>query len=272
MRRALAISALVLIGACAPVGARVAPAPAPAGTTGEVQLSGYLDGETNARLGRETPLPPEPGSAAEAADRAATAAFYARYGLGSPRWTLAQHQAEIDPPLGLAHFDCPLGTRLSQEPPPALVRLFSRALMDISASARVAKARVFRARPFVDDAAIETCIRVDDAYRTNSSAPSSHATAGIVFGRIMADAAPDQAEALQLRGEAIGASRLVCGLHYAADVEAGQALGEALFAQISATPAYQADIAQARVELAAARALGRTNPTCAAERLALGLN
>ena len=34
MRRALAISALVLMGACAPVGARVAPAPAPAGTTG----------------------------------------------------------------------------------------------------------------------------------------------------------------------------------------------------------------------------------------------
>ena len=38
MRRALAISALVLIGACAPVGARVAPAPA--AVTGEVRLSG----------------------------------------------------------------------------------------------------------------------------------------------------------------------------------------------------------------------------------------
>ena len=270
MRRVLAISALVLIGACAPVGARVAPAPA--AVTGEVRLSGYLDAETNARLGRETPLPPEPGSAAERMDREATAELYAAYGPGSPRWTLAQHQAEIELPLALAHFDCPLGTRLSEEPPPALVRLFTRALSDISASARVAKARMFRARPFVDDAAIQTCIQVDETYRTNSSAPSSHATAGIVFGMIMADAAPDQAAALQLRGEAIGASRLVCGLHYAADVSAGQALGEALFAQISVTPTYQADLADARVELAAARALGRTNPTCAAERLALGLN
>ena len=270
MRRVLAISALVLIGACAPVGARVAPAPAT--TTGEVRLSGYLDAETNARLGRETPLPPEPGSDAERLDREATAELYAAYGPGSPRWTLAQHQAEIEPPLALAHFDCPLGTRLSEDPPPALVRLFTRALSDISASARVAKARIFRARPFVDDAAIQTCIRVDETYRTNSSAPSSHATAGIVFGMIMADAAPDQAAALQLRGEAIGASRLVCGLHYAADVSAGQALGEALFERISATPAYQADIAEARAEIAAARALGRTNPTCAAERLALGLN
>lgn len=270
MRRALVLSALVLIGACAPVGARVAPA-APA-ATGDVPLTGYLPAELNAQIGQATPLPPEPGSAAEAADRAATAALYGSYGPGSPRWTLAQYQAQIDPPLALAHFDCPLGTRLSEEPPPALVRLFNRALIDISASARVAKARIFRPRPFVDDPAIETCIRVDDTYRTNSSAPSSHATAGIVFGLIMADAAPDQAEALQARGNAIGESRLVCGLHYEADVHAGQQLGRDLFEQIRATPGYQSEIAQARVELAAARALGRTNPACAAERLALGLN
>ena len=55
----------------------------------------------------------------------------------------------------------------------------------------------------------------------------------------------------------------------AADVEAGQMLGYALFEAIQATPDYQADIAEARREVAAARALGRTNPGCAAERLAL---
>lgn len=267
MRRALAIAALTLAGACAPVGARVPPAPVPAE---EVQITGYLPAELTARLGQETPLPPAPGSAEEAADRAATAALYASAGPGSPRWTLAQYQAQIDPPLALSHFDCPLGTRLAEAPPPALVRLFTRALMDISASARVAKARVFRPRPFVDDAAVQTCIRVDDSYRTNSSAPSSHATAGIVFGWIMADAAPDVAAGLLERGEAIGESRLVCGLHYAADVEAGQALGEALHRAMAATPDYQADLAQARIELAAARSRGLTSPTCAAERLALG--
>ena len=262
--RALAVSLLILAGACAPVGARVAPAPA---TTAAV-TGPYLDAETLTRLGQATPLPPDAGSEAERADREATLAY--RTSPGSPRWTLAQMQAEISPALALGHFDCPLGTRLSQEPPPALVRLFSRALEDVSASARVAKGRIFRARPFVDDPSVQTCIRVDETYRTNSSAPSSHATAGIVFGLIMADAAPDQAAALNRRGQAIGDSRLVCGLHYAADVQAGQQLGHDLFALISATPDYQADIAQARIELAQARTLGRTNPTCAAERLALG--
>lgn len=267
MRRALTtLTALALATACAPVGARVAPVVAPA--TAATSPSAYLDLETQTRLGQSAPLPPEPGSEAERADRAATLAF--RVEPGSPRWTLAQMQAEISPALALGHFDCPLNTRLSQEPPPALVRLFARALEDISASARVAKGRVFRARPFIDDPSVQTCIRVDESYRTNSSAPSSHATAGIVFGLIMADAATDQAEALNRRGQAIGESRLVCGLHYAADVQAGQQLGYDLFELISATPDYQADIAQARIELAQARTLGRTNPTCAAERLALG--
>ena len=266
MKRPLTtVALLALCAACAPVGARVAPGP----TAAASETPGpYLAADTLARLGAETPLPPEPGSEAERLDRAATAMM--RVEPGSPRWTLAQMHAEISPALALGHFDCPIGTRLSQDPPPALVRLFTRALDDISASARVAKGRVFRARPFVDDPSVQTCIRVDDGYRTNSSAPSSHATAGILFGLIMADAAPDQAGPLGRRGEAYGDSRTLCGLHYAADVEAGQALGYALFETISATPDYQADIAQARLELAAARALGQTNPTCAAERLALG--
>ncbi|WP_296816910.1 phosphatase PAP2 family protein [Brevundimonas sp.] len=267
MRSVLLAATAVLAAGCAP--AAFIPAPPPrVAPVAAVATGPYLDATTLERLGRETPLPPAVGSAEEAADRAGLAAF--RVGDSHPRWTLAQTQAEISPALALAHFDCPLGTRLSQEPPPALTRLFSRALEDISASARVAKARVFRARPFVDDPSVQTCIRVDETYRTNSSAPSSHATAGIVFGLIMADAAPDQRAELLRRGESIGESRLVCGLHYPADVEAGQALGQTLFEAISATPAYQADIVQARRELAEARALGRTNPACAAERLALG--
>lgn len=267
MRGIAGLAALGLLAACAP--AAVAPPP-PVAVASAVQAATgpYLDAATLERLGRETPLPPAAGSPEEAADRAALAAF--RVGDNSPRWTLAQTHNEISPRLALGHFDCPLNARLSQEPPPALTRLFARALEDVSASARVAKGRVFRARPFVDDPEVQTCIRVDETYRTNSSAPSSHATAGIVYGLILADAAPDQAEALGRLGEAFGESRLVCGLHYPADVEAGQALGYALFEAIRATPAYQADLAEARRELAEARALGRTNPACAAERLALG--
>lgn len=260
----LAIGALMVLSACAPMG--ISPEP-PAALTEPARPVAYLDTATLERMGAETPAAPAPGSPEEAADRAASTPLAALE--DTPRWTLAQVHAEISPALAVAHFDCPLGTRLSEAPPPGLVRLLSRTLEDISTAARVAKARIFRARPFVDDPQRRTCIRVDDSYRTNSSAPSSHATAGIVFGLVMADVAPDVADEMNRRGREIGVSRSICALHYPADVEAGQALGYTLFEAISRTPAYQADLALARAEVAEARTLGRTNPACAAERLAL---
>ena len=110
---------------------------------------------------------------------------------------------------------------------------------------------------------------MDDDLRSSASHPSGHATVGALWGRVMAEVAPDQAEALTRIGDEIGVSRAVCALHYPSDVAAGQALGVALFEAMRETPAYQADLAAARTEVARARALGRLNPGCAAERAAL---
>jgi acid phosphatase (class A) len=58
-------------------------------------------------------------------------------------------------------------------------------------------------------------------------------------------------------------------MHYPSDVAAGEAIGRAVVARIVATPAFADDLPAARAELAQARASGRTNPGCAAERAAL---
>jgi acid phosphatase (class A) len=58
-------------------------------------------------------------------------------------------------------------------------------------------------------------------------------------------------------------------MHYPSDVAAGEVLGKAVFAAAAATPGFDADLAAARAELAAARVTGLTNPGCASERLAL---
>ena len=81
--------------------------------------------------------------------------------------------------------------------------------------------------------------------------------------------AADQAAALRRRGDEIGTSRAVCGLAYPADVAAGQALARSLYTELRQDPDYQAELASARAEIVAARAAGRTNPACAAERRAL---
>lgn len=262
MRRALlgAGLGLILLG-CAVAGDRPAPTTAPAAT------AGYLDVAVIAPLAAASPAAPAPGSPADASDRGASAAYVALQ--DSDRWRLAQTHAEMRPPLAMQHFDCPLRTRLSKAPPPALERLMTRALRDAAAAADQARARSFRARPIADDPARRACVRVGDDLRSSASHPSAHATAGSLWGLVFADLAPDEAAALRRRGNEIGTSRAVCGLNYPADVAAGQALARSLYAELRQDPDYQADLAAARAEIAAARALGMVNPACAAEARAL---
>ena len=74
---------------------------------------------------------------------------------------------------------------------------------------------------------------------------------------------------MQRIGHEIGISRLICAMHYPSDVEAGEAIGRAVMAEVAMTPSFRADAEAARAELGAARATGRANPGCAAERAAL---
>ncbi|MFT4956511.1 MAG: acid phosphatase (class A) [Brevundimonas sp.] len=266
MKRAVLIAAAALLaGSCAvndafPAPSRIetaAPAPGP-----------YLGEQTLTALAQAVQGPPAPGSAEAAADHAASQRW--RAFEDSDRWRLAQAHAEVRPNLAVQHFDCPLNTRLAEEPPPALMHLLGRSLRDASVASNAAKAVGFRNRPIVDDPDRRACIRVDDDLRSSASYPSGHATVGALWGRIMAEVAPDQAQTLTRIGDEIGVSRAVCALHYPSDVAAGQALGVALFQAVRETPEYQADLAAARAEVARARSLGLRNPGCAAERAALG--
>ena len=265
MKRALVIAACTaLAGGCAVND--TFPAPSRVGTTAPAP-SAYLGEQTLLAMGRAVTAPPAPGSSEAMLDQAESRRLQALE--DSDRWRLAQTHAEIRPNLAIQHFDCPLNTRLAEEPPPALLRLLARSYRDAAVASNAAKAVGFRPRPVADDPERRACIRVDEDLRSSTSHPSGHAAVGALWGRIMAEAAPDQAEALIRVGDEIGVSRAVCALHYPSDVAAGQALGAALFEAIHQSPEYQADLAAARAEVAQARTLGRLNPGCAAERAAL---
>ncbi|MFN3817190.1 phosphatase PAP2 family protein [Brevundimonas sp.] len=242
--------------------------PAPTHIAAPVQAEPYLDAEALVSLASGVPPPVVAGSPEAAADQRGSLRWIALE--DSDRWRLAQTHAEVRPHLAVQHFDCPLNTRLAEDAPPALVRLLDRSLRDASVASNAAKAVGFRPRPVADDPARRACIRVDDTLRSSASHPSGHATVGALWGRIMAEVAPDEAGALIRIGDEIGVSRVACGLHYPSDVAAGQALGIALFQAVRETPDYQADLAAARAEVAQARTLGRVNPGCAAERAAIG--
>ena len=71
---------------------------------------------------------------------------------------------------------------------------------------------------------------------------SGHASGTELQARILAKLFPKQEDALLKRVRQIADGRVVAGVHYASDTEAGLALGDLLFTQIEAQPRFQKDM------------------------------
>lgn len=224
---------------------------------------GYLGAARAAELAAQVAPPPAPGSAADLQDAGAVRAALAPE--ASPRWLRAQADAELDPEAAIALFDCSVGADLEASKPKALTRLFTRELQDAADAWTAAKAR-FAFRPKPDVAlGLKPCTELAPGATKISAYPAGHAVTAQLWSKTVAALAPDRAAAIAAKAHEIGESRVACAAQYPSDVAAGEALGAALFEAVQADPAFRADLAAARPEVAAARAAGLRNPACAAE-------
>jgi acid phosphatase (class A) len=98
-----------------------------------------------------------------------------------------------------------------------------------------------RLRPFVQHPTLVTPL-----FETGDfSYPSGHASGTELQARILAKLFPKQEDALLKRVRQIADSRVVAGVHYTSDTEAGLALGDLVFAQIETKPRFQNDLKEA---------------------------
>lgn len=243
-----------------------------AGAVPEVRpglLAGYLPTDQRPDSLRLVPPPPGPGSAAFAADEEAARANLAK--AGTPRWQLAVEDANLKFPQAAETFSCTLGTPINERDTPQLYLLLRRSLADAGLSTYRAKEHYQRPRPFLVNH-LPTCTPDEVAKLSkDGSYPSGHNAVGWAWALILAEVAPERADAILARGLAYGQSRLACNVHWQSDANQGRIMGAATVARLHADPTFRADLAAARAEVAAARAKG-LKPTrdCAAERAALG--
>lgn len=170
---------------------------------------------------------------------------------GTERWAQATQDNELTPAALFGGFGCAAGLAMSAEATPATARLLARVGSDVAKASAASKGVYQRARPAVgNDRPI--CIPRDPALMENSSWPSGHAMLGWTYALLLAEMVPAQSDAILLRGREFGDSRVVCGVHYPSDVEAGRTVAAALVARLHAEPAFAADLAAARAELAKA--------------------
>lgn len=257
-----ALGALISLAAVQPVLAQPAAAPAAQPT----RIPGYLSAGQLADSIQFLGPPPAADSGAKAGD---VDTFKATRRLeGTPRWALATRDDSVGAAQMMANFSCAVGARMTPQSAPVLFHLFTRLAPDAGLAIGPAKAFYKRPRPFVEKGG-KVCIA--DAERDQLgktwSYPSGHSTYGWLTGLVMALVAPGQATEVLARARSYGESRVVCGVHYESDVQAGRVAASAVFAALQSDAAFLADVQTARAELAQVRlAPGRLDPAeCAIE-------
>ncbi|QDH25792.1 phosphatase PAP2 family protein [Neokomagataea tanensis] len=193
------------------------------------------------------PPPPVPGSAAQQDD---DRVFHATRALkGTPRWDLAVRDADLEPAHLVADFSCAVGHTLDLTKAPHLQTVLAR--LEPATIHRTSEVKDFwhRTRPFVG-----TSLPICTPFKglgLHSSYPSGHTTAGFGMALLLAHLMPEHATAILQRGRVFGESRVVCGVHWKSDVQAGYLNASTEMDTLLADPAIQDDLAAAKQELEA---------------------
>lgn len=238
-----ALVALLTLAACA----TATPAPAPAPVTAPAPSTQPTHPTTTDRnpAVQVDPLvflpgPPEADSALELAERAIV-----RGPWSAERRQRALEDNAIDP---FAAFDAVIGPNFTAANYPATAALLDRAGRAAGFAGDPAKFRFRRARPFLSDSAITPCIEDTPRLRESFSYPSGHGALGFGWALVLAELAPDHADALIERGRDFGWSRVVCGVHYPSDLDASRIVAAAAIARLHADAEFQAALEAARAE------------------------
>jgi acid phosphatase (class A) len=177
------------------------------------------------------PAPPEPGSPADKADFEALFDWQARRSEADCAGARAQAKADYDKFFGdISPFPAPL--------PPEVSSILFKVYYDGGMAVGAAKERFGRQRPFKRDKALKPCLGKVGGL----SYPSGHATVSRLFALLLSDVAPARRGAFLARSDQAALNRVIGGVHHPSDIEAGKALGDAVYAELLKEARFLADL------------------------------
>ncbi len=191
------------------------------------------------------PAPPEEGSQQQQAEMATL--LHWQYS----RTTEDVSRCRSEVKMNAFVFADVLGDWFNRRSLPVTADLMAVVESDTHAIFLDAKKQWNRPRPYQADRAIHPCVSLD----STSSYPSGHATNAIVWGTLLSEIFPDQKDRLMARARQIGEDRVIAGVHYPSDVEAGEKLGAEIAKQLLANVDFQVELRRTRAECLAAAPL-----------------
>ena len=147
--------------------------------------------------------------------------------------------------LSVFSFADVLGPSFSKEKLPKTNALFEQVYDDTLVLLKVGKDQWNRPRPFL----ISDKVQPSGDRPKSSSYPSGNALLGHLYSIVLAKLLPEKSTRLFARGQETGDNRVVAGVHFPSDLEAGRQAAAAIAAVLWTTPGFQKDFAAVQAEL-----------------------
>jgi acid phosphatase (class A) len=138
-----------------------------------------------------------------------------------------------------------LGPNFTAERVPKTAAFFARVIQDARAMFLATKDVWDRPRPFK----VSTDVKAIGDLPNNGSYPSGHATRGYLAAIILSNMLPEKSESLFARGWEYGQNRVLAGVHFPSDIEAGRIAATAMAVAFMQNEKFMKDFAEAKAEL-----------------------
>ena len=150
-------------------------------------------------------------------------------------------------------FKSVIGQEFTPEAFPMTARLSIRVKSEQGIIGSRLKRRFHRERPYQIDSTLHPVCKVNSVH---DSYPSGHAFAGYLQALTLVQLFPGKRDAIFARADEYAHNRMVCGVHYPSDLEAGRRVAYAVFGLMLAIPTFRDDLQNSRVELSKRFVLG----------------
>ena len=138
-----------------------------------------------------------------------------------------------------------LGPNFNKEKLKITVPFFDRVFIDQIEACLEVKEHFKRQRPFVVDPEIKTIVEQPP----NASYPSGDTTTGYVYAIILSMMVPEKAQALFDRAAVYSRNRVIAGVHFPTDIEAGRISAAVIVNMLIQQPLFMRDLERAKKEL-----------------------
>jgi len=203
----------------------------------------YLSGQTEEFVASFDPPPPA-GSADARRELDELVA------MQRARTTAQVKAAQADRKKDVSRFFAALGLDPAHAPRLPKLQSFSDTVeADIRPYVRAVKDKYRRLRPYEIEPTLAPCI---GDVAGDLSYPSGHATYGYVMGFVLAELVPERRSELLARADEFARQRMMCGVHFRSDLEAGRRGARYLVEKMHESSAFRQDSSDARAELRAA--------------------